>query len=114
MIMLYKCSIYRVDTFFIAATCVQMYASKVLWNRIAKVQALTDSQAVEILLWKEIQSMEIDVFQTDKLDSGYDAKVTKLERALEAAAEVGKLNEFLVEQLVQEGIVTVKKKEESP
>ena len=88
----------------------------IIWNlhvTLQKLQAFNASQAEELRLWKEVKILSIDLFETDKLNSDYDVKQTKLESAVESAVKVRKLNEFMLEQLVKEGILTVKQNENS-
>lgn len=77
------------------------------------MQAFNASMAEELRLLKEIEIMAKDLFESDKLNSDYDVKQTKLESAVESAVKVRKLNKFMHEQLVKEGILTVKQNENS-
>ena len=70
-----------------------------------KLKSLVNSRTEEIRLWEEVESMNIDLFESDKVNSDYDVKLSKLESAIDAAIKVNKLNAFLFEQLVKEGIV---------
>lgn len=89
---------------FFATCCAQIYIAK-LSDNIVKLKAFNNSLTEEIRLWKEVESMNIDVFESDKVNSDYDVKLSKLESAIDAAIKVNKLNAFLFEQLVKEGIV---------
>lgn len=77
------------------------------------MQAFNASMAEELRLLKEIEIMAKDLFESDKLNSDYDVKQTKLESAVESAVKVRKLNKFMHEQLVEEGILIVKQNENS-
>jgi hypothetical protein len=95
---------YSLTKFFFAASCVQIYLIKVLQDNIVKLKSFDNSLMEEIRLWKEVESMNIDLFESDKVSSDYDVKLSKLESAIDAAIKVNKLNAFLFEQLLKEGI----------